>query len=113
MRKDTTHSKSSERREVGVRLNTHGLGRDELDDGGVTRLEVLGGLLQCLPCTSIHLEEELNKERRRREEGREGEYLAEDLSELASDVRGVAVNDGGVPSMDLARVVEDDDLRSE
>jgi len=36
-----------------------------------------------------------------------------ELGELAGDVSGVAVQNGSVAGGDLARVVHDDDLRSE
>jgi hypothetical protein len=38
-------SESSKGREVGVRLDTEGLLGDELDNGGVTGLDELGGVL--------------------------------------------------------------------
>ena len=68
----------------------HGLGGDELDDGGVTGLDELGAVLDGFTCSAIDL---LNE-----------------LSELASNVSSVAIEDGGVAGTDLTRVVEDDDL---
>ena len=37
---------------VGVRLDTEGLLGDELDDGGITRLDELGGLFDGLTSSS-------------------------------------------------------------
>lgn len=74
-------------------MTYHGLGGDELDDGGVAGLDELGRGLDRLTSTTIDL---LNE-----------------LSELASNVGGVAIEDGGVTSTDLAGVVEDDDLSVE
>ena len=68
----------------------HGLGGDELDDGGVTGLDELGAVLDGFTCSAIDL---LNE-----------------LSELASNVSSVAIEDGGVAGTDLTGVVEDDDL---
>lgn len=71
----------------------HRLGGDELDDGGVAGLDELGRVLDRLTSTTIDL---LNE-----------------LSELASNVGSVAIEDGSVTSTDLTRVVEDDDLSVE
>jgi len=68
----------------------HRLGGDELDDSGVTRLDELGRSFNRFTSSAIDL---LNE-----------------LSELASNVGGVAIEDGSVTSTDLTRVVEDDDL---
>ena len=73
-----------------INVTYHGLGGDELDDSGVAGLDELGRGLDRLTSTTIDLFNELGK--------------------LASDVGGVAIEDGGVTSTDLARVVEDDDL---
>jgi hypothetical protein len=81
---------TTERRVVSEGLNTHGLGGNHLDDGGVTRLDELGGGLNGLAGTAVDL---LNK-----------------LGELAGDVGSVAVEDGCVTGTDLTRVVQDDDL---
>lgn len=85
-----TDSETTERRVLVVRLNTHGLGGDELDDGGVARLDELGGVLEGLTGTTID--------------------LLDELSELASNVSSVAIEDGCVTGTDLTGVVEDDDL---
>ena len=85
-----TDGEAAERRVVGESLNTHGLGGNHLDDGGVTRLDELGGSLNGLAGSAVNL---LNK-----------------LGELAGDVGSVAIEDGCVTGTDLTRVVEDDDL---
>jgi len=77
----------------GERLNAHGLGWDELDDGSVTRLDVLGGLFELLSGTSVD--------------------LVLDVSELASNVSSVAIEHWGVSVVDLSRVIQDDDLSGE
>ncbi len=59
----------------------HGLGGDELDDGGVTGLDELGAVLDGFTCSAIDL---LNE-----------------FSELASNVSSVAIEDGGVAGTDL------------
>lgn len=88
-----TDGETTQRGVVGESLNTHGLGGNHLDDGGVTRLDELGVGLDRLAGTTVN--------------------LLEDLRELAGDVGSVAVEDGGVTGTDLARVVEDDDLGGE
>lgn len=86
-------SETTKRRVVGEGLDTHGLGRNHLDDGSVTGLEELGVLLDRLAGTAVD--------------------LLEQLGELASNVGSVAVKHRSVTSADLARVVEDDDLSVE
>jgi hypothetical protein len=88
-----TDGETTEGRILSERLDAHGLGGDELDDGGVTRLDVLGGLLKSLTGTTID--------------------LLEDFGELAGNVGSVAIQHGGIASVDLTGVVEDDDLGSE
>jgi hypothetical protein len=88
-----TDGETTEGRVVGERLDTHGLGGNHLDDGGITRLDELGAGFDRLSGTAVNL-------------------LLE-LSELAGNVGGVAVEDGGVTSADLTGVVEDDDLSGE
>jgi len=75
---------------VGEGLNTHGLAGNHLDDGGITRLDELGAVLNGLAGTTID--------------------LLEELRELAGNVGSVAIQHWGITSTDLARVVEDDDL---
>jgi len=85
-----TDGETSQRGVVGESLNAHGLGGNHLDDGGVTRLDELGVVLNGLSGTAVN--------------------LLEDLGELAGNVGSVAVEDGGVASTDLTGVVKDDDL---
>ena len=88
-----TDGETTQGRVVGESLNAHGLGGDHLDDGGVTRLDELGGRLGSLTGTAVD--------------------LLEELGELAGNVGSVAVEDGGVAGTDLAGVVHDDDLGGE
>lgn len=85
-----TDGETTKRRVVGESLNTHGLGGNHLDDGGVTRLDELGGSLDGLTSTSVD--------------------LLKELGELAGNVGGVAIENGCVSGTDLTRVVEDNDL---
>jgi len=85
-----TDSEPSKGRVLLVRLDTHGLGGDKLDDGGVTRLQELGAGLHDLSGSSVD--------------------LLDELTELAGNVGGVAVEDGRVSGTDLTGVVQDDDL---
>lgn len=88
-----TDGETAQRGVVGESLHTHRLGGNHLDDGGVTRLDELGGLFNGLTSSSVNL-------------------LA-DLGELAGNVGSVAIEDGSVTSTDLTGVVEDDDLSVE
>jgi hypothetical protein len=88
-----TDGETAQRRVVGESLNAHGLGGNHLDDGGVTRLDELGGSLNSLAGTAVD--------------------LLEELGELAGNVGGVAVKDGSVTGTDLTRVVENNDLSVE
>jgi len=83
-------SESSQRCVLGVSLDTHGLGRDELHHRGVTRLDKLGGSLDDLSGSAVD--------------------LLEEFGELAGNVGSVAVEDGSVTGTDLTGVVHDDDL---
>jgi len=74
-------------------LNAHGLLGHHLDDGGVSRLDVGGVVLKLLTRTTID--------------------LLDELGELAGNVGSMAINNWCVSSVDLARVVQDDDLRCE
>lgn len=76
-----------------VGLNTHWLAWNKLGNAGVARLDELGILLEGLASSAIDL-------------------LLE-LSELASNVGSVAIQNGCVTGADLTRVVEDDDLSGE
>lgn len=85
-----TDGETTKRRVVSEGLNAHGLGGNHLDDGGITRLDELGGVLNRLAGTAVD--------------------LLEELGELASNVGSVAVEDWCVTGTDLTGVVEDDDL---
>jgi hypothetical protein len=86
----TTNSETTERRIISEGLNTHGLGWNHLDDGSITRLDELGGVLNGLSGTTIN--------------------LLQDLRELAGDVSSVAIQDWSITSTDLTGVVKDNDL---
>jgi len=88
-----THSETTERGVFGEGFDTHGLGRNEENHRGITGLDVLGLLLELLTRTTID--------------------LGEELLEFAGNVGSVAIQHGGVASMDLTRVVQDDDLSGE
>lgn len=76
-----------------VRLHTHWLAGDKLDDTSITRLDKLGGLLDSFACSTVNL---LDK-----------------LREFTSNVGGMAIKDRSVSSTNLTRVVEDDNLSIE
>lgn len=86
-----THSKTSQRGVLGEGLHAHGLARLHLDDGSISRLDVLGIVFQLLARTTVDL---LNQ-----------------LRELAGNVSSVAIQDGSVTSRDGSRMVQDDDLQ--
>lgn len=85
-----TDGESTKGRVVRERLDTHGLGRNHLDNGGITRLDKLGAGFEGLTSSTINLFNELR--------------------ELAGNVGSVTVKDGSVASTDLTGVVEDNDL---
>jgi len=72
-------------------LHTHGLARDHVNNGSISRFKSLGVVLKLLARTTV-------------------DFLLE-LSKLAGDVSSVAVQHWGVALRDLPRVVQDDDLR--
>jgi hypothetical protein len=74
-------------------LHTHGLAGDHVNDGSVSRLQELGGILKLLAGTTVDLLLELAK-------------LAGDVSSVAIQYRGIALGD-------LAGVVQDDDLKKQ
>jgi len=76
--------------ELGEGLDTHGLAGGQEDDGGITRLDELGVVFCGFTSTTIN--------------------LLLDLSELASNMGGVTIQDWRVSVGDLSRVVQDDDL---
>ena len=63
---------------------------DHVDDGGVTRLDLLGVVLELLSGTTVN--------------------LLLQLGELAGDVSSVAIQHWGISSTDLTGVVQDDNL---
>lgn len=84
------HGETSQRWVVLERLNTHWLGGNQLDNGGVTRLNELGIVFDGFIVTTIN--------------------LLQELGELAGNVGSVAIEHWCVTGTDLARVVEDNDL---
>jgi len=84
---------AAERRILLEALDAHGLRGDEGGHDGIALLDHLGGLLADFAVTLVDL-------------------LVE-LAELAGNVGSVAVDDRGVTSVDLTRVVENDDLGEE
>lgn len=85
-----TDGETAQRGVLSESLNTHGLGGNHLDDGGITGLDELGRVLNGLTGTAIN--------------------LLQKLRELAGNVGSVAVQNGSVTSTDLTGVVQDDDL---
>lgn len=73
-------------------LNTHGLARNHIDNGSISRLEGFGVVLQLLARAAINL------------------FL--ELCELAGDVSCVTVQHRSIARTDLARVIKDDHLQS-
>lgn len=88
-----TNGEPTKGRILSERLNTHRLRGDELDDGGITRLDKLGRLLDRFTRSTID--------------------LLQELRELARNVRCVAIEHGCVASANLTGVVEDNHLRVE
>jgi len=85
-----TDGETSQRWVLVEGFNAHWLGWEQLDHGSITRLQVLWLLLGFLSGTSVD--------------------LGQELSELASNVSSVAIEDRGVTSVDLSRVVQHDDV---
>jgi hypothetical protein len=88
-----TDGEATERGVLLVRLDAHGLGGDDLADSGITTLDGLRVVLDLLAGTLVE--------------------LLEELVELAGNVGGVAIEDGGVTSTETVGVVQDDNLGSE
>ena len=88
-----TNGEPTKRRIFSERLNTHGLRWDELDDGGITRLDKLGRILDRFTRSTVD--------------------LLQELRELARNVRCVAIEHRCVASANLTRVVEDNHLSVE
>jgi len=84
---------TSKRSVIGKGFNAHGLGRDQFNDTGISRLEELGVVFDLLSGTAVNL-------------------LLE-FGELAGDVGGVTIEDWSVSGGDLSGVVHDDNLGGE
>jgi hypothetical protein len=85
-----TNGETTERRILVVALNAHGLAGNKLGNASITRLDELGRLLKNLSASPVNL---LNQ-----------------LGELAGNVGGVTIQDGGITRADLTGVIEDDNL---
>ena len=85
-----SNGETTERWVLGKSLDAHWLRWNHLNNGGITRLDELGRLLNGLAGTTVD--------------------LLEELGELAGNVGSVAVEDWSVTGTDLTWVVEDDDL---
>jgi hypothetical protein len=85
-----TDGETTKGRIVGEGLDTHRLGWNHLDNGSITRLDELGGGFGRLSSTTVN--------------------LLEELGEFAGNVGSVAIQDWGISSTDLTRMVEDNDL---
>jgi hypothetical protein len=85
-----TDGEATERWIFSERLNTHGLRGDELDNGGIARLDKLGRVLDRFTRSTVD--------------------LLQKLREFACNVRGVAIEHGCVASANLTGVVEDNHL---
>lgn len=88
-----TDGESSEGWVLLESLNAHVLLRDQADHRGITRLDALGLLFNDLTSSSVD--------------------LGLEMVESAGDVRGVAIENGGVSLLDLTGVVKNDDLSEE
>merc|ERR1712013_162701 len=88
-----TDSKPSKGRELGERLDAHGLTGCEHDNSSITRFDELGVAFGGLTSTTIN--------------------LLLDLGKLACDMCSVTIQDWAVSIGDLSRVIQDNDLSSE
>ncbi|GFE54230.1 elongation factor 1-alpha, putative [Babesia ovis] len=88
-----TNGETTKRGVLSEGFDDHGLAWLEGDNGGVTILDALGVLLKGFTSTLVH--------------------TAGDLVELAGNVGSVTVNNGGVTSLDVTRVVKHNDLGAE
>src|SRR5579859_898680 len=88
-----TNSKPSKGGIIRESLDAHGLGRNHLDDSSITRLDEFGRILNLLSGSSV-------------------DFL-EKFSEFAGNVGRVTIEDGGISSTDLTRMVQHDDLSIE
>jgi hypothetical protein len=106
-----TDGETTEGRVISEGLDAQWLGGDHLDDSGITRLDEFGGIFDPGEPVSILNQQGWGGW------GWGGLLLAgttinllQELSELAGDVSGVAIQDWSVSSADLTGVVEDNDL---
>ena len=85
-----TNGKTSQGWVLGEGLHTHGLAGHHFNDCSISTLDMLGVILELLATSSI-------------------DFLFE-FGKLAGDVGSVAVEHRGIAGMDLARVIQDDNL---
>ena len=78
---------------IGEGLNNHGFFRHHVDNGSISRLDGLGGVLKLLTRPTVD--------------------LLHNFVEFAGDVSCVAIQHGGVTICNLSGVVQDDDLKFE
>lgn len=76
---------------VGEALHTHGFRGHQFSNTGVSRLDKLGAVLKLLAGTAVN--------------------LLLQFSELAGNVSGVAIQHRSVTGVDLAWVIQDDELK--
>jgi hypothetical protein len=87
------NSESSKGRIIGKGLNAHGFRRNHLDNSGITRLDEFRRIFDFLARSSID--------------------LLEELSEFASNVSSMTIEDRGISSTNLTRVIQNNDLSIE
>ncbi len=95
-----------------VGLDTHGLAWDELDDGGISRLDEFGSGFHDLTGSSVDLLDELGAEQSGTEDVKKGTGVGRKKrldSQFTSNVGGVAIQHWCVTGTDLSRVVQNDD----
>ncbi|XP_037662209.1 LOW QUALITY PROTEIN: uncharacterized protein LOC119511752 [Choloepus didactylus] len=87
------NTKTTQRRIIREALNTHGLARNHINDGSITRFQKFGAIFQLLTRMMIN--------------------LLLQLSKLASNVSCVTIQHRCIASTDLAWMVQDNHLSSE
>ena len=85
-----TNGETPERWVVGEGFDAHGLAGYHLHDGSISALHMLGVFFELLAASSIDFFKEFRK--------------------FASDVSSMAIQDRCIASVDLARVIQDDNL---
>uniref|UniRef100_A0A4W2DQD4 Uncharacterized protein n=1 Tax=Bos indicus x Bos taurus TaxID=30522 RepID=A0A4W2DQD4_BOBOX len=88
-----THSKTAQGRIIREALDTHGLARNHINDGSVTRFQEFRAIFQLFPRTTIN--------------------LLLQLSKLASNVSCVTIQHRCISSTDLAWMVQNNHLSCE